>query len=134
MSELSSTEDFLLASDNQLGDLWAHHYIDGAYPEAIEDWLGTRQFFYEAYVSYREKECLAEQRFRVPKALDPGSPAYVKSVQEALGAGQVVFDSEWRIEQTLVRVPVLAKTSDGIEATVVRSVRFIPGAEVSTTH
>ena len=121
MSDLFSTEDFLLASDNQLGDLWAHHYIDGPYPEAIADWLGARQFFYDAFVSYREKQCPGEQRFRVPGAVAPGSPAYLRSVQEALDAGQVVFDSEWHIEQTRVRVPVLAKTSEGIEATIVRS-------------
>jgi hypothetical protein len=45
MSDLSSTEEFLLASDNHLGDLWAHRYLDGPYPEAIQDWVDARQFF-----------------------------------------------------------------------------------------
>ena len=94
MSDLMSTEDFLLASDNQLGTLWAHHYIDGPYPEAIQDWLGARQVFYNAYVRHREKQCLAEQLFRIPKALAPGSPVYLQSIQDALNAGRVVLDSE----------------------------------------
>jgi hypothetical protein len=121
MSDLPNTEDFLLACDNQLGALWAHHYIDGPYPEAIQDWLGARQVFYSAYVGYREKQYLAEQLFRIPKALAPGSPLYLQSVQAALDAGRVVLDSEWLIDRTRVRVPVLQKTSEGIEASTVRN-------------
>jgi hypothetical protein len=121
MSDLLSTEDFLLASDNQLGVLWAHYYIDGPYPEAIQDWLGARQVFYDAYVSYCEKQHLAEQLFRIPKALAPGSPVYLQSAQDALDAGRIVLDSEWHIDQTCVRVPVLQRTGAGIEATTVRN-------------
>jgi hypothetical protein len=121
MNDLSSTEEFLLASDNHLGDLWAHRYLDGPYPEAIQDWVDARQFFYQAYVKYREKQCQGQDRFRVPKTLAPGSPAYLQSVQAALDGGRVVLDSEWHIAQTRVRVPVLQKTSEGIEATTVRN-------------
>jgi hypothetical protein len=121
MSDLSSTEEFLLASDNHLGDLWGHRYLDGPYPEAIQDWVDARQFFYQAYVKYREKQCPSQDRFRVPETLAPGSGAYIQSVQEALVAGRVVFDSEWHIDQTRVRVPVLQKTSEGIEATTIRN-------------
>jgi hypothetical protein len=53
--------------------------------------------------------------------LAPGSGAYLQSVQAALAAGRVVFDSEWHIDQTRVRVPVLQKTSEGIEATTIRN-------------
>jgi hypothetical protein len=121
MSDLLSTEDFLLASDNHLGALWAHHYIDGPYPESIQDWLGARQVFYSAYVLYREKQCQGEHRFRVPQGLAPGTPAYLQSVQDALDAGHVILDSEWHIDQTRVRVPALQKSSEGIEATTVRN-------------
>ena len=123
MSDLSSTEEFLLASDNHLGDLWAHRYLDGPYPEAIQDWVDARQFFYQAYVKYREKQGQGQgqDRFRVPETLAPRSGAYLQSVQEALAAGRVVFDSEWHIDQTRVRVPVLQKTSEGIEATTIRN-------------
>src|ERR1700675_869855 len=75
MSDLLSAEDFLLASDNHLGALWAHHYIDGPYPESIQDWLGARQVFYSAYVLYREKQCQGEHRFRVPQ----GVSSYVQA-------------------------------------------------------
>jgi hypothetical protein len=121
MIDLSSTEQFLLASDNQLGDIWARHYIDGAYPEAIEDWCGARKFFHDAYVAYREQQCLGDQPFRVPLIIPPGSESYRKNVVNALGAGQVVLDSEWIFEGVRVRVPVLEKTSNGFNATLIRS-------------
>jgi hypothetical protein len=56
--------------------------------------------------------------------LAPGSGAYLQSVQAALAAGRVVFDSEWHIDQTRVRVPVLQKTSEGIEATTIRNIKL----------
>jgi hypothetical protein len=121
MSDLLSTEDFLLASDNQLGALWAKHYIDGPYPEAIQDWLGARQAFYDAYVKHREQQCTGEHRFRVPDTIAPCSPDYLKSVRGALDAGDVVLDTEWHIERTRVRVPAMQKTAGGIETTTVRN-------------
>jgi hypothetical protein len=113
MSHPLSTEEFLLASDNQLGDIWVRRFIEGAYPEAIEDWCGARKFFHDAYVGYRERQCLADQRFRVPFIIPPGSDSYRENVMNALGAGQVVLDSEWIFEGVRVRVPVLEKSSDG---------------------
>jgi hypothetical protein len=121
MSDFLSTEDFLLACDNHLGALWAHHYIDGPYSEAIQDWLGARQVFCDTYVSHREKQCAGEHRFRVPGELVPGTPDYRESVHAALDAGHVVLDSEWPVEQMRVRVPAIEKANGGIEATTVRN-------------
>ena len=132
MSDLFNTEEFLLANDNQLGDVWAHHYIDGAYPEVIEDWFGARKFFYDAYVAYREKQCAGDQRFRVPATIPTGSEAYRQCVLDALGAGHVVLDSEWIFDEACVRVPALEKTSNGIAATVVRSSKIY--SRSGTTH
>ncbi len=132
MSDLFNTEEFLLASDNQFGDVWAHHYIDGAYPEAIEDWLGVRKFFYDAYVAYREKQCAGDQRFRVPATIPAGSEAYRQCVLDALGAGHVVLDSKWIFNEACVRVAALEKTNNEIAATVVRSSKIY--SRSGTTH